>query len=201
MAIESRYHHITSVQFQQISLTKTVTECKQMATQFGLHKEPPILDNLMRDRHLQSPQDVYHACAGKISRLLRNTVDLLSVEGKDVFLKYWKDFEKPKAWCRLPNPIAHHESFMMSDYLHLAMIIPFIFKRFLKPDHLNSDQMANIQRRLNVNRNDLVCKALIKCWVIIAKTTRLCFSKSFTDDDYISLEHALKEECNILTKV
>src|ERR1051325_3127217 len=49
-----------------------------------------------------------------------------------VFIKTWKDFEKPKKWSRLPNPISHRDSFMMSDYLRLAMIMPYILQRFLK---------------------------------------------------------------------
>ena len=46
-------------------------------------------------------------------------------------------------------------------------IIPFILKRFLKPYHLNAVKIKNIQQRLNVNRGDLVTKALIKCWELL----------------------------------
>ncbi|GES87174.1 hypothetical protein GLOIN_2v1487024 [Rhizophagus clarus] len=43
---------------------------------------------------------------------------------------------KPKKWSRLPNPISHNASFMMSDYLRLAMIMPFILNSFLETSSL-----------------------------------------------------------------
>jgi len=56
-------------------------------------------------------------------------VDHFHEEGESDFIKTWKDFEIPKKWSRLPNPISHNASFMMSDYLRLAMkclyITPF----------------------------------------------------------------------------
>ena len=93
---------------------------------YGLHNKVLILSQLMWDQHLQTPQDIYHATAGKIMRLLKLTVNLFSLEGQRAFIKTWKDFEHPIQWSRLPNPISHHESFMMSDYLRLSMVMPFI---------------------------------------------------------------------------
>jgi hypothetical protein len=128
----SRYHHITNEQFKEI-LQENVSSAKErLCTKYGLRLRPSILDKLKRDRHLQSPQDAYHATAGKIGRLLRLTCELFSREGENDFIKSWKDFEKPKKWSRLPNPISHRDSFMMSDYLRLAMIMPYILQRFLK---------------------------------------------------------------------
>lgn len=128
----SRYHHITNEQFKEI-LQENVSSAKaQLCTKYGLRLKPSILDKLKRDRHLQNPQDVYHATAGKIGRLLGLTCELFSREGENDFIKTWKDFEKPKKWSRLPNPISHRDSFMMSDYLRLAMIMPYILQRFLK---------------------------------------------------------------------
>jgi len=128
----SRYHHITNEQFKAISQENVSSTKAQLCTEYGLRLKPSILDELKRDRHLQNPQDVYHATAGKIGRLLKLTCELFSKEGETDFIKTWKDFEKPKKWARLPNPISHHESFMMSDYLHLAIIMPYILQRFLK---------------------------------------------------------------------
>ena len=87
---------------------------------------------IKREKHLQMPQDIYHSTAGKIGCLLMITCELFSQEGKENFIKIWKDFEKPKKWSLLPNPISHNASFMMSDYLRLAMILPYILYRFLK---------------------------------------------------------------------
>lgn len=128
----SRYHHITNNQFKEILQESGTSAKKHLCSQYGLRPQPSILDNLTRDRHLQTPQDVYHATAGKIGRLLKLTCELFSREGEDHFIEVWKDFDKPKKWSRLPNPISHYASFMMSDYFQLAMIMPFILYRFLK---------------------------------------------------------------------
>ena len=95
-------------------------------TKYGLHHNVPILKQLIWDRHLQTPQDIYHATAGKIMRLLKLTVNLFLHKGQKEFIKTWKDFEHPIQWSRLPNPISHCKSFMMSDCLRLSMIMPFI---------------------------------------------------------------------------
>jgi hypothetical protein len=71
----SRYHHTTDVQFKEISNEPATTRQNQLCTQYGLRAKPNILDRLLRERHLQTPQDVYHATAGKIGRLLKLTYD------------------------------------------------------------------------------------------------------------------------------
>jgi hypothetical protein len=71
----SRYHHTTDVQFKEISDEPATTRQNQLCTQYGLRAKPNILDRLLRERHLQTPQDVYHATAGKIGRLLKLTYD------------------------------------------------------------------------------------------------------------------------------
>ena len=68
-----------------------------------------ILDRLKRERHLQAPQDIYHATAGKIGCLLEFTCEMFSEGGESDFIKTWKDFEKLKKWACLPNPISHHK--------------------------------------------------------------------------------------------
>ncbi|GBB98795.1 hypothetical protein RclHR1_33220001 [Rhizophagus clarus] len=69
----SRYHHITDNQFKKIFNKPATT---RLCTEFELRTRPSILDRLLRERHLQTPQDVYHATAGKIGRLLKLTYDL-----------------------------------------------------------------------------------------------------------------------------
>ncbi|UZO26556.1 uncharacterized protein OCT59_018772 [Rhizophagus irregularis] len=110
----------------------------QLCTEYGLRSLPSILDKLKRERHLQTPQDVYHATAGKIGRLLKLTCELFSREGEDNFIEIWKNFEIPKRWSRLPNPITHYNSFMMSDLLRLAMIMPFLLNQFLKESSIET---------------------------------------------------------------
>ncbi|GES82459.1 hypothetical protein GLOIN_2v1790377 [Rhizophagus clarus] len=147
---------------------------------FGLRTRPSILDRLLRERHLQTSQDVYHATAGKIGRLLKLTCELFSQKGEDEFIKAWKNFEKPKKWSRLPNPISHNASFIMSDYLRLAMIMPFI---------------------LNKSRINMAKNIIIACWVYVAKTMRMVFESKFTLDSYDELQKCLEEEMKILSKV
>jgi hypothetical protein len=113
----SRYHHITNTQFEDIFAAPTLTQQNEASKKYGLRNNYPILDQLQRERHLQSPQDVYHMAAGKILKLLKLTVSMLSPEGEKNFLRIWKMFEYPSQWSKLPNPISHIESFMMSDGL------------------------------------------------------------------------------------
>jgi hypothetical protein len=117
-----RYHHITDEEILKISHETIMSRRDQLCTEYGLRSLPSILDKLKRERHLQTPQDVYHATAGKIGRLLKLTCELFSREGEDNFIEIWRNFEIPKRWSRLPNPITHYNSFMMSDLLRLAMI-------------------------------------------------------------------------------
>ena len=128
----SHYHHITNEEISEISQEPVISKKNKLCTEYGLRMTPSILDKLKREKHLQTPQDVYHSTASKIGRLLMITCELFSQEGKENFIKIWKDFEKPKKWSLLPNPISHNASFMMSDYLRLAMILPYILYRFLK---------------------------------------------------------------------
>ena len=111
----SRYHHITNIQFKEIFTTQTLKERNNLAKEYGLHTILPILDQLQREHHLQSPQDIYHLIAGKTLKLLKLTITMLSSEGEQNFIKKWKSFEYPRQWSKLPNPISHLESFMMSE--------------------------------------------------------------------------------------
>ena len=197
----SRYHHIIDDQFKEILQEDTVSAKKLLCTEYGLRLQPSILDKLKRERHLQTPQDVYHATAGKIGRLLMLTCGSFSREGESDFIKTWKDFEIPKKWSRLPNPISHNASFMMSDYLRLAMIMPYILHRFLKVSSLKENYVNTIKERTKALRVDLVPKSIISCWVHVAKTMKAVFSSEFTVDDYEELEKCLREELIILPKV
>jgi len=91
-----RYHHITDEEFAKISQESIISRKKQLCTEYGLRLLPSTLDKLKRKRHLQTPQDIYHATAGKIGRLLKLTCELFSQEGEDDFIKIWKNFETPK---------------------------------------------------------------------------------------------------------
>ncbi|GET54285.1 hypothetical protein GLOIN_2v1790940 [Rhizophagus irregularis DAOM 181602=DAOM 197198] len=195
------YHHITNEEISKISQESVNSKRGQLCTEYGLRSLPSILDKLKRERHLQTPQDIYHATAGKIGRLLKLTCELFSQEREDDFVKIWKNFEIPKKWSRLPNPISHYNSFMMSDLLRLAMIMLFLLNRFLKESSLKNNEAATIRQRIDVARISLLLKAIISCWVQVAKTMKAVFNKEFTLDRYKELQLCLKEEFLILPKV
>ncbi|POG58448.1 hypothetical protein GLOIN_2v1790377 [Rhizophagus irregularis DAOM 181602=DAOM 197198] len=175
----SRYHHTTDIQFKEISDESTTTRQNQLCIQYGLRAKPNILDRLLRERHLQTPQDVYHATARKIGRLLKLTCELFSQEGEN----------------------DHHASFMMSDYLRLAMIMPFILNNFLKVSSLKENESKIIMQRIDTLRMSTVKNAIISCWVHVAKTMRMVFESKFTLDSYDELQKCLREEMIILPKV
>src|SRR6266508_5758813 len=159
---KSTYNHITNKKFNEILNENNISAKKQLSTKYGLRLQCSILDKLKRERHLQSPQDAYYAIAGKIGRLLKLTCKLFIQEGENNFIKIWKTFEKSKNWVRLPNLISHHASFMMSDYLRLAIIMPFLLQNFLNDSSLNNNDVAIIQERLNIkNQNNAVSKYII----------------------------------------
>jgi hypothetical protein len=114
---------------------------------------------------------------------------------------FWKSFEYPRTWQKLPNPISHIDSFMMSDCLRLAMMIPFILNRFLKPSHFRKPELNAFQQRTKVSRGDLAAKLWVKCWVLMAKTTTIAFKRYFTEDDYINLRECLDNERNLFLQV
>ncbi|CAG8673906.1 17405_t:CDS:2, partial [Racocetra fulgida] len=104
-----RYHHITNTQFEDIFAAPTITQQNDIFKRYGLQKCFPILDELQREQHLQSPQDIYHIMAGKTLKLLKLTVAILSLVGEQRFLRVWRSFEYPQQWSKLPNPISHIE--------------------------------------------------------------------------------------------
>ncbi|GBC32941.2 hypothetical protein GLOIN_2v1790940 [Rhizophagus irregularis DAOM 181602=DAOM 197198] len=196
-----RYHHITDEEILKISHETIMSRRDQLCTEYGLRSLPSILDKLKRERHLQTPQNVYHATAGKIGRLLKLTCELFSREGEDNFIEIWKNFEIPKRWSRLPNPITHYNSFMMSDLLRLAMIMPFLLNQFLKESSIKRNETAMIQQRIDAFRVSSVPKIIISCWIHVAKTMKAVFNKKFTSDSYEELQQCLEEEFSILPKV
>ena len=101
----------------------------------------------------------------------------------------------------MPNPISHRESFMMSDYLRPAMIMPFILNRFLKASSLKDKEAKDIQQRTGASRINLIRNIIISCWVHVAKTMSMVFKSKFTINSYEELQLSLKEEMNILPKV
>ncbi|UZO26272.1 uncharacterized protein OCT59_018510 [Rhizophagus irregularis] len=185
---------------KKILSSNSLTEQKVLCSELGLKNQKPVLDDLMFDRLLQTPHDIYHAIAGKILRLMDCTFNMFSSTGNNDFIKTWKIFEMPIQWHKLPNPVTHRQSFMMSDRLRLAMILPHILRRFLKLKHLKQRSIDELQENLSVN-SGLVINRLIQCWAIVAKCARFCFNLSFNDESYETLNSLLKQEIILLTKM
>lgn len=201
VAKHGRYHHLTNIEFEDIQNLTTISRKNALATSFGLRLFPNPLDQLTRDRHVSTPQDIFHCFAGKAHRLLSSTFKLLSNIGEGIFINAWKSFENPSCWSKQQNPITHLASYFMSDILRLVMIIPFILKRCLTSDLLKRDISMSIKERLGLRSHHYVVNKIIKCWVQFSLTTCKVFSKSLTNEDYIIMEEMLESEFQMLLKV
>lgn len=196
-----RYHDITNQEYKIINEQSTNSAQAQLRSQYGLQSVPGPLDLIIHDRHQHVPQDVYHAIAGKIARLLDCTCSILTLQGENNLLKYWKHFEVPERWARLPNLITHRHSFMMSDILRLLMILPFILKRFLTISDIKHNYLDEIKTRLKLRQKDII-NSLIRTWGLCAKVSKNVFLLSIDrSDGYSQLQKILDKELNALVEV
>ena len=124
--LNGRYNHLTNLELAEINNLQGSARV-QLLKDYGLRDFSNPLDRLLCDCHLHTPHDAYHAIAGKVTKLLEETLSLLSKSGEEAFLLHWQGIEKPPQWSRLPNPLKHLRSFMFSDVLRAAMLMPFVF--------------------------------------------------------------------------
>ena len=73
---------------------------------------------------------------------------------------------------------------MMSDFLRLAMIMPFILQKFLKVTSLKNSEFVAIKKRSNINNINSISNYIISCWILVAKTIKVVFSNKFTSNKY-----------------
>ncbi|CAG8552274.1 7392_t:CDS:2 [Gigaspora margarita] len=189
----ARFHHLTDIQYNEIAQQKTDSARRQLSSQYGLCKKP-VLDKLYWNRHLQTPQDAYHALAGKAARLLDITLRCLNTNGEVAWLKCWKDIKKPARWSRMPNPLTHRQSFTFSDTLRLAMLIPFILRYFLLPSHFKIEIIEHLKNVYQLTRNDHAIIKLIELWVVEAKLLKLAFLTTMTSNTYKELHSLFEKE-------
>ena len=90
---------------------------------------------------------------------------------------------------------------MFSDIFRLAMLMPFILRRFLTRRHIKSDILDSIKERLNLSQVDQVPNKITQVWVTEAKTLKLAFSVIMDTDNHKALAKALREQSCLLTEV
>src|SRR6185369_15789076 len=141
-----RFHHLTSRIFDEIKSAQNIATKRNIAQEHGLCLNPNILDNLARDRHLQTPQDPFHCLAGLARRLFDHLFNHeLERSGLDAFHNAWITFGIPKSWKRIQSPITHLDSYWMSDSLRLVMVVPFILSRCLNTAHLKQNFATTVK--------------------------------------------------------
>lgn len=196
----ARFHQITEQQFLEIENQRTKTTREQLATEYGLVVSRGSFNVLKWDRHIQTPQDAYHSMAGKARTLLEATFRILNVNGEKAFIEYWKNIEKPNHWSRMPNPLRHRQSFMFSDVLRLAMLMPFIIRRFLKPCHIKADVLNKWHTNNRITQTTAISRLCI-VWSIEANALKIAFSTTMTESIYQELSRSLEREREILLQV
>jgi hypothetical protein len=197
-----RYHKLTDKEFHIINQQTSKNAKTRLCSQYGLRLLPGPLDPIIHDRHLHIPQDAYHAISGKVARLLDCTCSILTTYGENNLINYWKSFEIPTQWSRMPNPITHRHSFMMSDNLRILMIFPFILKRCLTINSIKDDFLKSTRDRLNFSHRSEVRDYIIHTWALSAITTKEVFSLSIQrSNGYSYLQDILNNELNALIKV
>ncbi|GBB83725.1 hypothetical protein RclHR1_01040030 [Rhizophagus clarus] len=199
--LNSRYHQITNLQFKEIQELNSNNARIQRSTELGL-RGPGPLDPYIHYRHLHIPQDPYHAVAGKVARFLECTCSILTSQGESSIIQYWKAFETPRKWARLPNLIKHRHSFMMSDVLRLSMILPFILKRCLHSGTIKSEYLTATKERLSLSHQNNVIKKLVKTWALVAKASKEIFSTIILQPEYYdNLSQTLNNEHHALLEM
>ncbi|PKY26618.1 hypothetical protein RhiirB3_389688 [Rhizophagus irregularis] len=200
-----RYCHITDLQYQEIKHAITRSAKKNLAKKYGLCLEKNILDHLIRNRHVQTPQDPFHCLAGLVRRLLDETFNSMNCEGHSEFIKEWRVFEVPSIWNRLQNPITHRDSYWMNDSLRLAMIIPYILTRAINHRHYKAEVLTRIKNDCLLSSQVQVPGIIVNCWVKMAKACKYVFKTPYvvnTDyNDYTILRKILERAIVALLKV
>jgi len=197
-----RYHHLTNKIFDEIKSSQNITTRKRIAQEHGVCLIPNILDDLFRDRHLQTPQDPFHCLAGLARRFFDHLFKCeLEKSGLDAFHNEWKSFEIPNSWKRLQSPITHFESYWMSDSLRLVMIMPFILSRCLIPAHFKQGFAESIKNECLLANIRQVKAVIVEAWSLFAKFCAKVFANEFCRSDYQTLDQLLGKLIKTLNKV
>ncbi|CAB5361787.1 unnamed protein product [Rhizophagus irregularis] len=197
-----RYHHLTSRIYDEIKTARNGTTKKNIAQEHGLCLNPNILDDLARDRHLQTPQDPFHCLAGLARRLLDHLFNHeLERSGLDALHSTWLIFEMPRNWKRIQSPITHLDSYWMSDSLRLVMIMPFILSRCLNTTQLKQCFVITVKNNFELTNSRQVKAVIVKTWSLFARLCAKVFANVFHKSDYQALDQLVIKLTRILNKI
>ncbi|KAF0511011.1 hypothetical protein F8M41_018357 [Gigaspora margarita] len=139
----------------------------------------------------------WHSCKASKNELMNNTFDIYS-NGRYQQITN-QEFKNITRWVHLPNFISHRHSFMMSDILHLLMILPFILKQFLTIGNIKSAFLNEPKARLNLFHNSDIINCLIRTWELSVKASKNVFSSAINrSSGYYQLQETLDKELNAL---
>ncbi|CAB5384706.1 unnamed protein product [Rhizophagus irregularis] len=197
-----QYHHLTSRIYDEIKTARNSTTKKNIAQEHGLCLNPNILDDLARDRHLQTPQDPFHCLAGLARRLLDHLFNHeLEISGLDALHSTWLIFEMPRNWKRIQSPITHLDSYWMSDSLRLVMIMPFILSRCLNTTQLKQCFVITVKNNFELTNSRQVKAVIVKTWSLFARLCAKVFANVFHKSDYQALDQLVIKLTRILNKI
>ncbi|CAG8793858.1 22233_t:CDS:2, partial [Racocetra persica] len=108
----------------------------------------------------------------------------------------------PAQWSRLPNPITHRRSFMMSDNLRILMIFPFVLNCCLTLNSIKEDYLKSACDRLHFSQQLEVRDYIIYTWALSAKAAKEVFSLTIQrSTGYSKLQAILNKELEALIKL
>jgi hypothetical protein len=162
------------------------TTRKKYASTWGLALGPQNpLDNLVFDRHTQTPQDPAHLLLQNLTKyVISTTLDLLNSTGKKEFVDTLASMELPQGWSRFQNPVSHLKSFFFSDYAKLMMIGPFLVMK-LRDSHFSTGVLEKMRHSMNLAHCSQVLNEILLCWTTMATTNAMCFASVIRDYDLI----------------
>ncbi|CAB4419551.1 unnamed protein product [Rhizophagus irregularis] len=177
--MNGKYCYITDLQYQKIKHAITRSTKKNLAKQYGLYLEKNILDHLIRNQHVQTPQDPFHCLAGLVRQLLNETFNSMNCEG--------------------------HNSYWINDSLRLTMIIPYILTCTINYRHYKVEVFTHIKNDCLLSSQVQVPEIIVNCWVKMAKACKYVFKTPYiinTDyNDYTILRKILERAIVALLKV
>ncbi|CAG8791862.1 6585_t:CDS:2, partial [Dentiscutata erythropus] len=160
-----------------------------------------IFNQITRNWHLQTPQDVYYAVARKVQWLLDYTFLILSPIGKSTFLKYRKTLRHHPTTVAKASRLSFSFTFTEQTYMELneALKIKHIILLKLFPDNFNNLPNLHINRHHVQNARNF--GILVNISVGIKKAVHKIFKSSVPKMNCKNVEFDLIQWHNILQTI